>query len=129
MGYRLAADAVLLLHAAFVLFALFGSLLALRWPKLAWLHVPAVIWVVLLEFNGWYCPLTPLEVTLRQYAGDAGYAGGFLEHYVVAALYPDGLTHTIQIVLGAALIGINLAGYALLWRRSRTRRALARNAA
>jgi Protein of Unknown function (DUF2784) len=129
MGYRIAADTVLVLHAAFVLFVAFGSLLVLRWPTLAWLHLPAVLWVVLLEFNGWYCPLTPLEVTLRQAAGDAGYAGGFVEHYVLAALYPEGLSHDMQTMLGAAVIAINLAGYAWLWRRSRARRLLARDAA
>lgn len=126
MGYRIAADTVLVLHAAFVLFVVFGSLLVLRWPTLAWLHLPAVVWVALLEFNGWYCPLTPVEVTLRQAAGDAGYAGGFLEHYVLAALYPDGLSRDAQTMFGAAVIGINLAGYAWLWRRSRARRLLAR---
>ncbi|MEO8740642.1 MAG: DUF2784 domain-containing protein [Casimicrobiaceae bacterium] len=129
MGYRFAADSVLVLHALFVLFVVFGALLALRWPNLTWLHLPAVVWVVLLEFNGWYCPLTPLEVTLRQAAGDAGYAGGFLEHYVLAALYPDGLTRGMQTTLGAAVIGINLAGYAWMWRRARARRPLARDVA
>lgn len=128
MGYRIAADSVLVLHAAFVLFVIFGSLLVLRWPTLAWLHVPAVLWVVLLEFNGWYCPLTPLEVTLRQAAGDAGYASGFLEHYVLATLYPEGLSREVQAMLGAAVIGINLAGYAWLWRRSRARRLSTRDA-
>ena len=128
MGYRIAADSVLVLHAAFVVFVLFGSVLVLRWPTLAWLHLPAVVWVALLEFNGWYCPLTPLEVTLRQAAGDAGYGGGFLEHYVLTTLYPEGLSRDVQAMLGAAVIGINLAAYAWLWRRSRARRLAARDA-
>jgi len=129
MGNRIAADAVLALHAAFVLFVGLGSLLVLRWPRLAWLHLPAVIWAALLEFNGWFCPLTPLEVGLRRRAGEAGYAGGFVEHYLLAAIYPDGLTPQIQAVLGAVVIGINVAGYALLWRRWRARRASSQSSA
>jgi hypothetical protein len=129
MGYRIAADTVLVLHAAFVLFVVFGSLLVLRRPTLAWLHLPAVLWVVLLEFNGWYCPLTPLEVTLRQAAGEAGYSGGFLEHYVLAALYPEGLSRAAQTLLGAMVVAINLVGYAWLWRRLRARSLSARDAA
>ena len=117
MGYRIAADAVIVVHAAFIVFVVFGVLLVMRLPRLAWLHIPAVVWAALLEFNAWYCPLTPLEVALRQRAGDAGYAGGFVEHYVLAAIYPDGLTREVQFALGVLVVALNVAGYALFWRR------------
>ena len=119
MLYRVAADAVLIAHAAFVLFAVFGGLLALRVPKLAWLHLPAVAWAALVELNGWICPLTPLEVALRRDAGDAGYAGDFIEHYLVAAIYPEGLTHEVQVALGTLIVLLNAAIYLVLWRRAR----------
>src|ERR687889_2933712 len=91
MPYRALADAVLVLHLAFVLFVVLGGLLVLRWPRLAWLHLPAAIWGVLIEFAGFVCPLTPLEVGLRRLGGEAGYEGGFIEHYLTGALYPAGL--------------------------------------
>jgi hypothetical protein len=117
MLYRIAADAVLVLHFAFVLFVLLGGLLVLRRPKLAWLHVPAVAWAAFIEFAGWICPLTPLENVLRRVAGDAGYAGDFLEHYMVAVLYPEALTRNIQVLFGAAVLLINVAIYAAVLRR------------
>ena len=123
MRYRLAADAVLLGHLAFVSFVVLGGLLALRWPRLAWVHVPAAVWGALVEFTGWVCPLTPLEVTLRRAAGDAGYAGGFVEHYLLAALYPDGLTRTTQLTLGLAVVVLNVAIYIVLLLRARSRSA------
>jgi hypothetical protein len=122
MLYRVAADGVLVLHFAFVLFALLGGLVVLRVPGFAWLHLPAVAWGAFVEFSGRICPLTPLEVALRQAAGDAGYAGDFLEHYVVAILYPDGLTRGVQILFGAAVLLVNVAIYAAVLRRSYLRR-------
>jgi len=121
MLYRLAADAVLLVHLAFVLFVVLGGALVLRWPRIAWAHVPAVIWGALIEFGGWICPLTPMEVTLRQAAGEAGYSGGFIEHYLLPVLYPEGLTHGVQLIFGAAVIAINAVVYAAaaVLRRSR----------
>ncbi len=124
MAYRYAADLVLVVHAAFVVFVVIGVLLVLRYPRLACLHLPAVVWVALLEFNGWICPLTPLEVALRQRAGDAGYGGGFIEHYASTALYPEGLTHEIQWVLGVAVVAINVVGYGLVWHRRNARRGI-----
>src|SRR6266568_156018 len=82
MAYRAAADAILVAHLAFVLFVVFGAFLVLRWPRFAWLHLPAVVWAAFIEFSGTICPLTPLEVALSQRAGRAGYVGGFIDHYI-----------------------------------------------
>jgi hypothetical protein len=123
VSYRLLADAVLLAHAAFVAFVVLGGLLALRWPRLAWLHLPAAAWGAGIEFAGGICPLTPLENHWRRLAGEQGYAGGFIEHYVLALLYPDGLTREVQLALGILVLAINAAIYAFVWRRKRTSRA------
>jgi hypothetical protein len=111
------ADLVVLLHLAFVAFAALGGLLALRWPRAAWVHLPCAAWGVLIELFGWGCPLTPLEVHLRRLAGQEGYAGGFLEHYVLPVLYPAGLTRSGQVVLAVMLLAFNAAAYAAVWRR------------
>ncbi|SEA15074.1 DUF2784 domain-containing protein [Variovorax sp. YR216] len=118
MQDRLLADAVLLLHGAFILFVLAGGALVWRWPRLAWLHLPAVAWAIWIEGSGGICPLTPLENEFRHAAGLAGYGGGFIEHYLLAAIYPDGLTRGMQIGLGAFVALLNLTVYAgLLLRR------------
>lgn len=122
MPYRLAADAVLAAHLAFVFFVVGGGLLVLRRPWLAWLHLPAVAWAAFVEFSGRICPLTPLEVSLRRAAGEAGYGGDFVEHYLLALIYPDGLTRELQTLIGAAVLLINLAVYLVLWRRQFGRR-------
>ena len=119
MAYRAAADAILVTHLAFVLFAVFGALLILRWPRLAWLHIPAVVWAAFVEFNGTICPLTPLEVILRRQAGEAGYAGGFIDHYFMPLLYPEGLTRDMQTILGAIVVAINAAIYIVAFMRRR----------
>ena len=117
MPYHVAADGVLILHFAFVLFVALGGFLVLLWRRVAWVHVPAVLWGPLIEFTGWICPLTPLEVSLRRAAGGEGYAGDFLEHYIIAALYPESLTRGAQMVLGAVVLVVNVAIYAaVLWR-------------
>ncbi len=88
-----------------------------RWKRLAWLHVPAFAWAALIEFRGWICPLTPLEKRLRQLGGEAGYAGGFVEHYLLPLLYPSGLTRELQILLGAFVLLVNVVLYTwILWR-------------
>lgn len=118
MIYTLLADLLVLLHLAFVIFVVAGGLLVLRWWPVVFLHLPAVAWGALLEFNGWVCPLTPWEQQLRLAAGDAGYRGGFIEHYLLPVLYPAGLTHGLQLLLGASVVIINLFVYGwLLWRK------------
>jgi hypothetical protein len=117
--YRLLADAVLVVHLAFVLFVVLGGLLVLRWPRIVWVHLPAVAWGALIELAGWICPLTPLENHWRRLGGEAGYQGGFVETYVLAALYPEGLTREVQVVLGLLVLAVNGVVYALWWRRRR----------
>ena len=112
MIYRIAADAAVLAHLAFILFVLLGGLLVLRWPALKWVHLPAALWGVLVELGGWWCPLTRYENLFRARAGLAGYRGGFVEHYVVAAIYPAGLTRSVEIALGAAVFIVNIVIYA-----------------
>ena len=115
------ADLVVVLHSLFVLFVVFGGLLVLRWPKLAYVHLPVAAYGVLIEFVGWVCPLTPLEKRLRESAGQQGYEGGFVEHYILPLLYPPGLTRGVQLVLGALVIIINLTIYAVIVRGHRLR--------
>lgn len=116
------ADLVLVAHFAFLAFVVAGGVLVLRWPKLAWLHLPAVIWGALIEFSGWICPLTPLENDLRHRAGEAGYTGGFIAHYVTRVLYPDGLTRGVQVVLGLLVLALNAAIYGTMLARARRNR-------
>ncbi len=117
MSYRLLADLTVLLHGAFIVFVVFGGWLAWRWRWLAWVHVPCAAWGAMVELVGWVCPLTPLENAFRARAGEAGYRGGFIEHYVVPAIYPAGLTRAQQMVLGATVVAINVVAYVLLIRR------------
>ena len=125
MIYRALADLVLVVHLAFVLFVVLGGLLVLKWPRLAWLHVPAAVWGVLIEYKGWICPLTPLENSFRARGGGAGYSGGFIEHYIQPLLYPAGLTRGTQIVFGSLALLVNLTAYGVvIARRSRSGREL-----
>ena len=111
------ADIVVLLHLGFILFVSLGGLFVLRWPRLAWAHLPAVVWGALVEFTGWLCPLTPLENSLRVAAGDLAYTGGFIERYIVPIVYPTGLTRGMQLAIGTAVIVVNLAIYRVLLNR------------
>lgn len=120
MFWRMAADALVVIHLGFILFVMLGGLLLLRWPRLIWLHVPAVAWGVIVECLHLGCPLTPWENQLRRMAGQAGYDGGFIEHYLIPLIYPAGLTPAIQLWLGAIVVLVNAAVYAWLigrWRR------------
>jgi hypothetical protein len=119
MIYRWLADGVVLLHGLFVVFVMLGAFLALRWQWLVWLHVPTAIWGVLIEYAGWICPLTPLENDLRARAGQSGYTGDFIQHYLLRALYPRGLTSGTRWILGSVALGVNLVAYALLIRQAR----------
>jgi hypothetical protein len=113
-SYRLLADLTVVAHFVFVLFAVGGGLLVLRWRRVVWLHIPAAVWAALIEFYGWVCPLTPLENWLRVRSGASGYRGGFIEHYILPVLYPRALTRELQIVLGIFVLVVNLAIYSWL---------------
>jgi hypothetical protein len=122
MFFRLAADAVVVVHLLFIVFVLFGGLLVLRWRWLVILHVPALVWGAVVEFFHFYCPLTPLENALRSQAGTQGYDGGFIEHYLIPLIYPAGLTPQIQLWLGGIVVLCNVLVYSWLagrrwWRR------------
>jgi hypothetical protein len=119
MFYRLGADLIVIVHLAFVLFVLLGGVLVLKWPRLVWLHLPAVVWGAFVEFSGWVCPLTPLENWLLMQAGEATYTGDFIVRYLSAILYPDALTRELQVVFGTAVIVVNLMVYRWLWRTNR----------
>jgi len=119
MPYRILADLVVGVHALFVAFVVVGGLLALRWRWVAVLHLPAAVWGALIEFRGWICPLTPVENSLRAAAGEAGYQGGFIEHYLLPVLYPAGLTRNVQLALGSVVIVVNLVVYSFLLARRR----------
>jgi len=116
MEYRILADLVLILHFCFVLFVVFGGLLALRRRWVASLHLPAVVWGVLVECFFWACPLTTLENSLRQLGGESGYTDGFIDHYVSAILYAR-ISPQFRITLGLLLIGLNLLVYWYMFRR------------
>jgi len=117
--YRLLADAVVGIHFAFVVFVIAGGLLVLRWPRVAMLHLPCAAWGVVVELAGLACPLTPLEHALRLRGGQAGYEGGFVEHYILPVLYPAGLTRRLQLTLGVVTLVVNVLFYWLAWRRNR----------
>ena len=122
MFFRLAADAVVVVHLLFIVFVLFGGLLVLRWRWLLFLHVPALVWGAVVEFFHFYCPLTPLENAMRSRAGMEGYDGGFIEHYLIPLIYPAGLTPQIQLWLGGIVVLCNLLVYSWLASRRWARR-------
>jgi uncharacterized protein DUF2784 len=115
--FRIAADLAVALHAAFALFVAFGALLAFRWRRVIWGHLPAAAWGVFIELSGWVCPLTPLENALRLHAGDTAYRGDFIQHYVMPALYPDHLTRETQLAIGLSVLLFNVLMYGCLVRR------------
>ncbi len=122
MPYALLADLMLFLHAIFILFVVFGGLLVFWRRGLAWFHVPCAVWGILIELQGWVCPLTYLENDLRAAANTDGYAGGYIDHYLMPLVYPSGLTSDTQILLGLAVLFINAIIYALVWRKMRVER-------
>lgn len=112
---QLVADLTVLIHLSFILFVVLGGFLVLRWNKLIWVHLPAVIWGVWIEFSGGICPLTPLENRLRQLAGMNGYSGGFVEEYLLPIIYPAELTREMQLLIGGSVILINLVIYGIIY--------------
>jgi hypothetical protein len=120
-GFETLAALVVAAHLAFVAFAVAGGLLALRWPFVAWVHVPAAVWAVYIEATGGICPLTPLENEFRLRAGLDVYSGDFVARYLFPVLYPESLTREVQVMLGAIVLGVNVSVYGWLLRRRRQR--------
>ncbi len=117
--YRVLANFVVVVHVAFILFAVLGALLVLRWKRCAWIHVPVVLWAALIAFAGGVCPLTPLENWLRERGGAAGYSSSFIEHYILPVLYPIALTRRLQVAAGLFVLAVNLGLYGWVLRRTR----------
>jgi hypothetical protein len=117
MIFRLLADATVIVHLGFVVFVICGGVLALRWRKVAWVHLPAAAWGAWVEFAGWICPLTPLEVWLRRRGGEPGYSASFVEQYLLPVLYPSALSREIQLVLGGLVILVNALVYVVVLRQ------------
>ena len=124
MIYRLLADLVVIIHFGFILFVVVGGALVIRWPKLTWVHLPAVCWGILVEMTGWICPLTPLENHLRILGDSRVYEGSFIANYLIPIIYPSQLTRSIQILLGLAVLLINTTVYGLVLQRYRRRRQI-----
>lgn len=122
MAARLAADALVLLHLAFIAFVVLGGLLVARRPRLAWLHLPVAAWGAWIEASSGICPLTPWENHLRRLAGDSGYPGGFVEHYLIPLVYPPGLESAHQRWLALGVVLLNLAIYASVMLRAARRK-------
>ena len=121
MIYAALADVTLALHLAFIAFIVLGGLAVARWPRIAWAHLPAAAWGVLIELFNWTCPLTPLENWLCELAGEQGYSETFVERYLLPIVYPDGLTRNVQFVLAALVVAVNFVAYTFVWRRRRVR--------
>ena len=117
MVYRVLADLVVIIHLGFVVFVGLGGLLAIRYRRCAWIHIPAALWGAVISFAGWVCPLTPLENWLRVRGGAVGYNAGFIEHYIVPVLYPTVLTRTMQVGVGVFVLVLNVAVYGRVFRR------------
>lgn len=114
MFYRASADLLVVFHLLFILFVIFGAVLVYRWRWVALLHIPAAIWGVVVEINSWVCVLTPLENRLRELAGQQGYSGGFIEHYIIPLIYPVSLTHDMQLLMGVSVLIINTCFYSFI---------------
>lgn len=125
MWDRVLADGIFLIHLGFIVFVVLGGALLPRWPRLIWLHLPAALWGIGIEISGKVCPLTPWENHFRRLAGEAGYPGGFVEHYLLPIVYPNGLTTTVQYGLAGVVLMINMFFYARWWiRREQKNRSL-----
>ena len=122
MIYSFLADLLVVFHLVFILYVMAGALLIFKWPKTLWLHMPACFWGMTVEFTGWICPLTPWEIRLRRLAGEEGYSGSFIEHYLIPIIYPSGLTREVQMLLGGTVLIVNLSLYTLILIKRRNRK-------
>ena len=122
MIYSFLADLLVLFHLVFILYVIAGALLIFKWPKTLWLHLPSCFWGMTVEFTGWICPLTPWEIRLRRLAGEEGYTGSFIEHYLIPIIYPSGLNREIQMLMGCIVLIVNLSLYTLILIKRRKRK-------
>ena len=115
--YNFLANAVVGIHFLFILFVVFGGLLVIRYPKMAFIHIPAAVWGAMVEFTGWFCPLTPLENRFRSLAGEQSYSGDFIQRYLIPVMYPENLTPKIQLILGSIVVVVNVVVYVIaVWK-------------
>ncbi|TAJ09414.1 DUF2784 domain-containing protein [Marinilabiliaceae bacterium JC017] len=122
MIFQILADLTIIIHGLFILFILFGALLAFRWKRIIWFHLPLAIWGAMVEYFHWICPLTPLENHFRRLSGEAGYEGDFIEQYLIPVIYPENLTPQFQIIFGSIVVVINLIIYSSLvykWKKNK----------
>lgn len=117
--YNFLANAVVGVHFLFILFVVFGGLLVIRYPKMAFAHIPAAIWGAFVEFSGWICPLTPLENYFRSLAGEQSYSGDFIQRHLIPVMYPENLTPKIQLILGGIVVVVNVVVYVIAIRKYR----------
>ncbi len=126
MLYSILSRLIVLLHFAFILFVLFGALLVLKWPKIVWVHIPLALWGIIVEYFNFICPLTPWENNFRRLASSTVYKSGFIEHYIIPLMYPEGLSRNLQFILGSLVVIINLLIYGfIIYRSFRNRKAIA----
>ena len=122
MIYSFLADLLVVFHQVFILYVIAGALLFIKWAKTLWLHLPSCFWGMTVEYTGWICPLTPWEIQLRRLAGEEGYTGSFIEHYLIPIIYPIGLTREVQMLLGGTVLIVNLSLYTLILIKRRKRK-------
>ena len=119
--YLWLANLIIVFHFLFIVFVLLGGLLVVKWPKMIWLHLPAILWGFLVELNGWMCPLTPWENHLRELAGKLAYEGDFIGEYLIPLIYPVNLTRELQYTFAAIVVFVNTAVYCYIWYRQKIR--------
>src|SRR4051812_14378737 len=118
MLYRLGADSVLVIHLLFIVFTVLGGLLVLRWHWVAWLHLPAAAWGVIVQVVvGGRCPLTPLENYLRERGHEPGIGDSFIDHYLTSLIYVDDPPVWFHVALGIFVLAVNVTVYTILIRR------------
>lgn len=122
MIFLLLADALVVVHLGYIVFVVVGALVVRHHPRMLPVHLAAVAWGAYVALAHRVCPLTPLEVALRVRAGQVGYSGGFVAHYLIPLIYPKALTPNILLAEGIFVIAVNLALYVWVWRAQRAER-------
>ena len=117
--YEFAANLTLIVHFAFIIFVVFGSLLFFVATKIFYVHIPALIWGIYIELTHSVCPLTYLENWFLQKANLTIYSEGFIQNYLVPIVYPKNLTEDLQTYSAIALIVANMIMYGLIISKSK----------